>query len=90
MPLSIAKTAFLVQQCFLHVQVSGISFSFNPSQPPGQRIVHNSVKVNGQVVDWKYVSAFIYVLFNALIPLSVFHLDFIVLDLYMEYILFRS
>eukprot|EP00794_Sanderia_malayensis_P018960 gene18960-20866_t len=35
-------------------QVSGINFSFNPDQPPGQRVVKNSVKVNGQPIDWKY------------------------------------
>ncbi|XP_065064336.1 trifunctional nucleotide phosphoesterase protein YfkN-like [Rhopilema esculentum] len=34
-------------------QVSGVQFSFNPDLPAGQRILRNSVKVNGQSLDWK-------------------------------------
>eukprot|EP00795_Rhopilema_esculentum_P001141 gene1141-15487_t len=33
--------------------VSGVQFSFNPDLPAGQRILRNSVKVNGQSLDWK-------------------------------------
>ena len=36
-------------------QVSGLSFMFNPKQPSGHRIMSESVRINGQELDYKKV-----------------------------------
>lgn len=33
------------------LQVSGISFAFNPNNEPGERVIKDSVKVNGEPID---------------------------------------
>src|SRR5690625_2870627 len=33
------------------LQVSGVSFSFNPNNPPGERVLRDSILVNGEPID---------------------------------------